>query len=76
MKGGIMTCYKNCRQGRDCDCPRSNNKNVVVVVLFIVLLVGMGCLIYKILNGNSGTPCAVEVEFKHGIKATYIGQSV
>jgi hypothetical protein len=70
-----MSCYKNCRQGRDCDCPRNNNKDVVVAVLFMVVIVSICCLVIKLLNGNTGQDCAVEVQFKDS-KATYIGQSI
>jgi hypothetical protein len=70
-----MSCYKNCRQGRDCDCFRGGDKQVVVAVLFIVLMVSIGCLVFKILTGNTGQDCAVEVQFKDS-KATYIGQSI
>jgi hypothetical protein len=69
-----MPCNNNCNQGR-CDCPRDNDRAVVVAVLFILLIVSMGFLVYKLLNGNFATPCAVEVQFNDS-KATYIGQSV
>jgi hypothetical protein len=72
----MMPCNKiDCNQGR-CDCPRDNDRAVVVVVLSILLIVSMGCLVFKLLNGNSGTPCAVEVQFSGGSKAIYIGTSV
>jgi hypothetical protein len=72
----MMPCNKiNCNQGR-CDCPRGNDKAVVVAVLFIVLMVAIGCLVFKILTGNTGQDCAVEVQFSDGVKATYIGTSV
>lgn len=72
----MMPCNKiNCNQGR-CDCPRDNDKAVVVAVLFIVLMVAIGCLVFKILTGNTGQDCAVEVQFSDGVKATYIGTSV
>jgi hypothetical protein len=58
-----------------------NNKysraEVVVVVLFLVCLVSMTVGIYKLLYPNvAGYPCAVEVQFSGGSKATYIGRSV
>ena len=71
-----MTCYKNCCQGRDCECSRDGDKQVVVAVLFILLMVSMLFLIYKLLNGNTGQDCAVEVQFSGGVKATYLGKTV
>ncbi len=57
-----------------------NNKysraEVVVVVLFLVCISGMALGIYKLLHVNTGYPCAVEVQFGGGVKATYIGHSV
>jgi hypothetical protein len=36
----------------------------------------MGFGLYKLVNGNKGQDCAVEVEFSGGVKATYLGTSV
>jgi hypothetical protein len=36
----------------------------------------MGFGVYKLLNGNKGQDCAVEVQFSNGVKATYFGTSV
>jgi hypothetical protein len=75
----MMPCNKiDCNQGRNCDCPRNNDVAVgavVAVVLFIIMLVAISCLVFKLLNGNTGQDCAVEVQFKDS-KATYIGQTV
>ena len=48
---------------------------MVVVALFIICIALMAVGFYKLLNVDSGYPCAVEVQFKDS-KATYIGQSV
>jgi hypothetical protein len=56
-----------------------NNKysraEIVVVVLFLVCICSMAIGIYKLVKGNTGSPCAVEVQFKDS-KATYIGSSI
>lgn len=70
-----MTCNKiDCNQGR-CDCPRNGDKQVVVAVLFIVLILSMSFGIWKLFNLGEGSPCAVTLQFKDS-KATYIGASL
>lgn len=71
-----MPCNKQCNQGRNCDCPRSGDRAVVVIsALILIALLGMGWGVYKLVKGNTGSPCAVEVQFKDS-KATYIGSSI
>jgi hypothetical protein len=71
-----MPCNQNCEQGRKCNCDRSGDRAVVIVAtLLLIAVVSMGFGIYKLLNGNKGQNCAVEVQFKDS-KATYIGTSV
>jgi hypothetical protein len=36
----------------------------------------MGFVVYKLVNGNKGQDCAVNVEFGGGVKATYLGTSI
>jgi len=48
---------------------------VVVATLLLICIVSIGFGLYKIMNGNKGQECAVEVRFKDS-KATYIGTSV
>jgi hypothetical protein len=48
---------------------------VIVATLLLIAIVSMGFGVYKLLSGNTGKECAVEVQFKDS-KATYIGQSV
>jgi hypothetical protein len=73
-----MPCNQNCDQGRRCDCkkdPSVDRATVVVVTLLLICIVSMGFGVYKLLHGNGGSQCAVEVQFKDS-KATYIGTSV
>lgn len=73
-----MPCNQNCNQGRNCDCSKDRNidrATVVVVTLILIALLGIGYGIFKLVKGNTGSPCAVEVQFKDS-KATYIGSSV
>jgi hypothetical protein len=71
-----MPCNQDCEQGRKCNCDRSGDRAVVIVAtLLLIAVVSMGFGIYKLLNGNKGQDCAVEVQFKDS-KATYIGTSV
>jgi hypothetical protein len=72
----MMPCNQDCEQGRKCNCDRSGDRAVVIVAtLLLIAVVSMGFGIYKLLNGNKGQNCAVEVQFKDS-KATYIGTSV
>ena len=69
-----MPCNKDCNQGRNCDCPRTGDRVVVVVTALLLIAIGaMGFALYKITHGNEGEECQIEVQFKEGIKATYIG---
>ena len=71
-----MPCNKDCNQGRNCDCPRTGDRVVVVVTaLLLIAIVSMGYGFYKLISGNESEECAVEVQFKDS-KATYIGTSV
>ena len=71
-----MTCKKECNQGRDCDCPRTTDRaTVIVVTLLLLAIVSMGFGVWKLLNGNAGQDCAVEVRFQDST-ATYIGKTV
>jgi len=72
-----MPCNQNCEQGRKCDCgDRSVDRaTVVVATLLLVCIVSMGFGVWKLLYGNTGQDCAVEVQFNDS-KATYIGKTV
>jgi hypothetical protein len=71
-----MTCYKQCNQGRDCDCDRSGDRAAVVIIsLILIAVLAMGFGIYKLVKPSTGSPCSVEVKFKDST-ATYIGSSV
>jgi predicted thioesterase len=76
-----MPCNQNCNQGRNCDCKKDSSVDRATVVVATLLLVAvvsvvsMGFGVYKLLNGNKGQECAVNVKFKDS-SATYIGQSV
>ena len=71
-----MPCEKECNQGRNCNCDRTTDRaTVIVVTLLLLAIVSMGFGLYKLINGNKGSECAVEVHFKDS-KATYIGTSV
>jgi hypothetical protein len=71
-----MPCNQDCEQGRKCNCDRSGDRAVVIVAtLLLIAVVSMGFGVYKLLHGNGGSQCAVEVQFKDS-KATYIGTSV
>jgi hypothetical protein len=72
-----MPCNQQCNQGRDCDCgDRSVDRaTVVVVTLLLICIVSMGFGVWKLLYGNTGQDCAVEVQFNDS-KATYIGKTV
>ena len=72
-----MPCNQNCEQGRKCDCggSKSDRAVVIVVTLLLIAIVSMCFGFYKLINGNAGQECAVEVQFKDS-KATYIGTSV
>jgi hypothetical protein len=71
-----MPCNQQCNQGRNCNCDRSGDRAVVIVAtLLLIAVVSMGFGVYKLLSGNTGQDCAVEVRFKDST-ATYIGRSV
>ena len=73
-----MTCNNNCNQGRNCEC--GNNKldraTVVVATLLLICIVSMGYGVWKLLHENKGQECAVTLQFKDNVKATYIGKTV
>ena len=72
-----MPCNQNCNQGRNCDCPRTTDRaTVIVVTLLLLAIVSMGFGVWKLLNGNTGQDCAVTLQFKDNVKATYIGKTV
>jgi hypothetical protein len=71
-----MPCNQDCNQGRDCNCSRNTDRaTVIVVTLLIVAIVSMGFGVWKLLSGNTGQDCAVEVRFQDST-ATYIGKTV
>ena len=71
-----MTCEIECNQGRNCNCDRTTDRATVIVVTLLLLAIVSMCFgFYKLINGNTGQECAVEVQFKDS-KATYIGTSV
>jgi hypothetical protein len=58
-----------------------NNKysraTVVVAVLMVVCMLSLCYGVYKLLYTNTaGQECAVTLQFKDNVKATYIGRSV
>ena len=72
-----MPCNQNCEQGRKCNCDRSGDRAVVIVAtLLTIAILAMGFGVYKLFNGNKGQECAVTLQFKDNVKATYIGRSV
>jgi hypothetical protein len=73
-----MPCNQNCEQGRKCDCgDRSVDRATVVIsVLLMLCLVSIGFGLYKLMNRNKGQECAVTLQFKDNVKATYIGKTV
>lgn len=74
-----MPCNNNCNQGRNCNCNKDSSVDratVVVVTLLLICIVSMCFGFYKLINGNTGSPCAVNVEFAGGVKATYLGTSI
>jgi len=71
-----MPCNQNCNQGRNCNCNRASDRAVVIIAtLMLIAIIAFGWGVFKLIKGNTGLPCAVEVQFKDS-KATYIGQSV
>ena len=73
-----MPCNENCNQGRNCDCKKDasvDRATVVVATLLFICIVSMGFGVWKLLYGNTGQDCAVEVQFNDS-KATYIGKTV
>jgi hypothetical protein len=47
-----------------------------VATLLTIAILAMGFGVYKLFNGNKGQECAVTLQFKDNVKATYIGRSV
>jgi hypothetical protein len=74
-----MPCNQDCNQGRDCTCGRDKSADraiVIVVTLLLIAVVSMGFGVWKLFHATTGQQCAVEVQFKEGITATYIGTSI
>jgi hypothetical protein len=71
-----MPCEKECNQGRNCNCDRTTDRATVIVVTLLLLAIVSMCFgFYKLINGNTGQDCAVEVRFQDST-ATYIGKTV
>jgi len=73
-----MPCNQDCNQGRTCTCQPDRSVDratVVIATLLTICLLSIGFGLYKLVNGNKGQECAVEVQFKDS-KATYIGTSI
>lgn len=74
-----MPCNQNCNQGRNCNCKKDSSVDratVVVATLLLICIFSMCFGFYKLINGNTGQDCAVEVQFAGGVKATYLGTSI
>ena len=74
-----MTCSGNCEQGRKCDCNKDasiDRAAVVIATLLLICIVSIGFGLYKLMNRNKGQECAVTLQFKDNVKATYIGRTV
>lgn len=77
-----MPCNNNCNQGRNCNCDRKMDKAIfeIAPILVIIILISCICMgsfmIYRLMHGNKGQDCAVEVQFAGGVKATYLGTSI
>jgi len=73
-----MPCNQNCEQGRKCNCgDRSVDRATVVIsVLLMLCLVSIGFGLYKLMNRNKSQECAVTLQFKDNVKATYIGRTI
>ena len=74
-----MPCNQNCNQGRLCDCKKDasiDRSTVVVATLLLICIVAMCFGFFRLINGNAGQDCAVEVQFAGGVKATYLGTSI
>jgi hypothetical protein len=71
-------CTGNCNQGRLCLSKKDasiDRATVVVATLLLICIVAMCFGFYRLINGNAGQECAIEVQFKDS-KATYIGTTV
>ena len=74
-----MPCNQNCNQGRNCDCKKDSSidrATVVVATLLLICIVSIGYGLYKLMHRNAGQECAVTLQFKDNVKATYIGKTV
>ena len=74
-----MPCKGDCNQGRTCTCQPDRSVDratIIVATLLFICIVSIGLGLYKLFSGNKGQECAVEVQFKEGITATYIGTSI
>jgi hypothetical protein len=69
-------CTGSCNQGRNCPASGKSDRSVVIVAtLLLICIVAMCFGFYRLINGNAGQECAIEVQFKDS-KATYIGTTV
>lgn len=69
-------CTGSCNQGRNCPASDKSDRSVVIVAtLLLIAIVAMGYGVWKLLHGNIGQECAIEVQFKDS-KATYIGTTI
>lgn len=74
-----MPCNRDCQQGRKCDCSKDasiDRAAVVIATLLLICIVSIGFGLYKLMNRNKGQECAVTLQFKDNVKATYIGRTV
>ncbi len=72
-------CSGNCDQGRRCDCQPDRSVDratVVVATLLLICICSMGYGLYMLMYPSKGSECAVTLQFKDNVKATYIGRSV
>ena len=51
------------------------NKDLVITILMIYLILSIGIGLNKAINPSKGSPCAVEVKYANS-KATYVGYSL
>ncbi len=73
-----MPCNQNCDQGKSCNCAVSGkaDRSVVIVATLLLIAIFAMCFgFYRLINGNAGQECAIEVQFKDS-KATYIGTTL
>ena len=75
-----MPCNQNCNQGRECTCQPDRSLDratVVIAVLTFICLISVCYGVFNLLSAlKPGQDCAVTLQFKNNVKATYIGTSV